>query len=98
MMVVNAEADGGATFVKPESSRPVEVTLDAANGEVTHAIMSDARSSTMMKYFSGFSYQVHSESSFMSYIPLLLDGCLIIERKRISTYRSRPSDSQRLFR
>ena len=56
------EVDGGATVVKPESSLPVEVTLDAGNDEVTHAIMSDARSSAMMKYFSGLSNQVHSES------------------------------------
>jgi hypothetical protein len=61
-MTFNVEVDGGATILKPESSLPVEVTVDAGNDEVTHAAMSDAHSSAMTKYFSGLSNQVHSES------------------------------------
>ena len=56
------EVDGGATVMKPESTPPVEVTVDAGNDEVTHAAMSDAHSSAMTKYFSGLSNQVHSKS------------------------------------
>lgn len=56
------EVDGGATIVKPESSLPVEVTVEADNDEMTHAAMSDAHSSAMTKFFSGLSNQVHSES------------------------------------
>jgi hypothetical protein len=41
-MTFNVEVDGGATILKPESSLPVEVTVDAGNDEVTHAAMSDA--------------------------------------------------------
>ena len=61
-MALNVEVDEGATIVKPESSLPVEVTVDAGNDEVTHAPMSDVHSSAMTKYFSGLSNQVHSES------------------------------------
>jgi hypothetical protein len=62
VMAFNVEVDGGATAVKPESSLPVEVTVDAGNDEVTHAVMSDAHSSAMVKYFSGLSNQVHFKS------------------------------------
>ena len=61
-MVVNVEVDGGATIVKPESSLPVEVTVDSRNDEVTHAAISDANSSAMVKCFSGLSNQVHFKS------------------------------------